>query len=201
MGPRTRALFKTVTGVARAVIVELRPGWAVSLLGVPVSELVDRHVELDELWGRPGAELRDELLAMRDPTEICGRLGRMFASRLDQTPQSSSAQLARRAVQLLERDEDRVEDVATRLGVSARHLRRVFVESVGIGPKDFIRCVRLRRAIRNAGTADWGRVAADAGYYDQAHLIADFRDLVGVTPSAYVRRTIARNDCGHAQSP
>jgi AraC-like DNA-binding protein len=199
MGPRRRALFKIATGVARAVIVELRPGWASSMLGVAASALVDRHVALDELWGRPGAELRDELLAMRDASEIVDRLARALASRLERAGGSASARLARRAVQLLERGEDRVEEVAARLGVTARHLRRVFVESVGVGPKDFIRNVRLQRAVRSAGAADWGRVAADAGYYDQAHLIADFRDLVGLTPSAYARRAITPDDCGQAR--
>ncbi len=191
LGPRTKALFKTATGVARAVTVELQPGWTMAVLGVPASSLVDRHVSLDELWGRAGAQLRDELLAMPDASAVVARLSQIFTPRLA----SSSARLARRAVQLLEHDVDRVAHVAADLGVTTRHLRRVFAESVGIGPKDFARCVRLGRAVRRAGTADWGRVAADTGYYDQAHLIADFHDLVGVTPSAYARRAVPAKRC------
>jgi transcriptional regulator GlxA family with amidase domain len=83
---------------------------------------------------------------------------------------------------LFEGDVVRVESVAEQLGVTARHLRRAFTESIGIGPKDFARAVRLRRAVGMAATSkDWGRIAANAGYYDQAHLIADFRELVGLT--------------------
>jgi AraC-like DNA-binding protein len=201
MGPRTRALFKTATGVARAVIVELGPGWAGPLLGVTASELVDRHVSLDELWGRAGAELRDDLVALHDPSHVVARLAGVFAQRLERSHDTSS-RLAREAARLFD-GIDRVDDVAARLGITARHLRRVFVESVGIGPKDYLRCIRLQRAVRSvrhAGTVGWARVATDAGYYDQPHLISEFRDLVGVTPSAYSKRMFAANDCGHART-
>jgi len=66
---------------------------------------------------------------------------------------------------------------------------RVFTESVGIGPKEFARTVRLQRAVRSAATSkDWARIAADADYYDQAHLIGDFREPVGLTPGAFLKR-------------
>jgi AraC-like DNA-binding protein len=121
---------------------------------------------------------------------VLDRLAHAFAVRTRQTLEPASARLARRAVRLLEGGEVRVESVAERLGVTSRHLRRAFTESVGIGPKEFARTVRLQRAVRTATSTsnDWGRIAADAGYYDQAHLIADFRELVGLTPGAFVKR-------------
>lgn len=189
MGPRTRALFKNAAGVARAVKLQFKPGWAAPLLGVAASALTDQIVPLEDMWGRPGGTLCLELLAARSLPEVLDRLSHAIALRTQQTFESASARLARRAVRLLEGGEVRVEGVAERLGVTARHLRRAFTESVGIGPKDFARSVRLQRAVRMAGTSkDWGRIAADAGYYDQAHLIADFRELVGLTPSAFLKR-------------
>jgi transcriptional regulator GlxA family with amidase domain len=89
----------------------------------------------------------------------------------------------------METEEVRVESVAARLGVTARHLRRAFAENIGVSPKDFARAARLQRAVRMAATSDdWARIATDAGYYDQAHLIADFRELVGLTPGAFLER-------------
>ncbi|ATB38006.1 AraC family transcriptional regulator [Cystobacter fuscus] len=185
-GPRTRALFKNATGVERAVILQFKPGWSAQLLGVAASALTDRIVHLEDIWGRSGGDLCLELLAARSLPEMLDRLSHAIALRAQQTSDPASARLARRAVRLLEGDEVRVESVAERLGVTARHLRRAFTESVGIGPKDFARAVRLRRAVGMAATSkDWGRIAADAGYYDQAHLIADFRELVGLTPGAF----------------
>jgi methylphosphotriester-DNA--protein-cysteine methyltransferase len=105
------------------------------------------------------------------------------------TAESTSARLARRAARMFEATETRVQVVAEELGVTARHLRRAFVERVGIGPKEFARGVRLQRAIRgSARSRDWSMIARDAGYYDQAHLIGEFRDLVGLTPTAYLAR-------------
>ena len=188
-GPRTRALFKTATGMARAVTVRFKPGWSTALFGVRASALTDRYVKLDELWGRHVRDLCSELVAVRSSTEIVGRLSDAFARRSHDRDEPASASLARRAVRLLEGDEVRVDRVAARLGVTTRHLRRAFVDSVGVGPKEFARSVRLRRAMHLAETSrDWGRIATDVGYYDQAHLIGEFRDLVGLTPVELVKR-------------
>lgn len=188
-GPRTRALFKDAAGVSRAVLLQLKPGWSAALLGVAASTLTDRVVLLEDLWGRAGGELFFELLEARTLPAVLDRLSRAIALRTHHGFEPASARLARRAVRLLEGGETRVERVAEQLGVTARHLRRAFTESVGIGPKDFARTVRLQRVVRLAATSkDWARIALQAGYYDQAHLIADFRELVGLTPGAFVKR-------------
>ncbi|MEO8846930.1 MAG: AraC family transcriptional regulator [Kofleriaceae bacterium] len=188
-GPRTRAVFKRTTGMTSVVIVSLKPGWAVPLFGVAASALTDRYVKVEDLWGGTGAALRDEVLAAASPGEMLDRLSHAIDLRSRGTREPASGRLARRAVRLLEGDEVRVDRVAKQLGVSSRHLRRAFTESIGIGPKDFARAVRLPRAVQRATmTHDWGRIAADVGYYDQAHLISEFRELVGLTPGAFVKR-------------
>lgn len=193
VGPRTRALFKSKTDVARTVTLRFKPGWSVPLLGVAASELTDRVVPLEDVWGRAGRELCDQLLAARSQADAMDRIARALALRVDHMVETASGQLARRAVRLLEGGEVRIESVADRLGVTARHLRRAFTENVGVGPKEFARIVRLQRAVRMAATScDWARIAADAGYYDQAHLIADFRQLVGFTPGAFFKRAGGR---------
>lgn len=188
-GPLTRALFKNPTGYDHAVVLQVKPGWGVPILGMAANELTDRALPIAELWGAAGNELRDRLIASKTVADVVDHVGRAFTTRMTGAFESTSAHLVRQAIRLLEGGEDRVGAVADRLGVTARHLRRAFTESVGIGPKEFARTVRLRRAVRLAETSqDWVRIASEAGYYDQAHLIADFRDLVGLTPSAFVKR-------------
>lgn len=64
-----------------------------------------------------------------------------------------------------------------------------FTTAVGLTPKRYGRILRFHRAAalaRDGGVA-WARVAHECGYYDQAHLIRDFRELAEVTPSELVR--------------
>jgi AraC-like DNA-binding protein len=190
-GPRTRAHFKRVTGVSRAIVVRFKPGWAPLFFGVPTGALKDRIVPLEDVWGRASSDLCADLAAARTSTEAIERLARALALRTTGDIEPTSAALARRAVRLLEDGEARVDRVADRLGVTARHLRRAFVTHVGVAPKEFARSVRLQRALTffgRAQTMSWAHIALDAGYYDQAHLISDFKELVGLTPSAFVQR-------------
>jgi transcriptional regulator GlxA family with amidase domain len=80
-----------------------------------------------------------------------------------------------------------VHAVAADLGMSERHLRRVFRDAVGVSPKAFAKLARFHRAL-GAAHADrrtsWARIATATGYYDQAHLIDEFRTITGVTPRA-----------------
>ena len=99
------------------------------------------------------------------------------------------AQLALAAAERLTRASGSVYAVAAELGVSERHLRRVFRETVGVSPKAFARIARFHRALgaaREDARAGWAGIAAAAGYYDQAHLIAEFRAIAGVTPRVLV---------------
>lgn len=188
MGPRTRALFKHATGLARTVAIDLKPGWSMQFLGIPAHALTDRIVHLQELWGATGGELLGALLANPEPRNIVEQLATALATHASTGVDPAAARLARRAARLLDAGEVRIGGVARELGVTERHLRRAFVESIGVGPKDYARHVRLSRALTGASSgADWGRVAANAGYYDQAHLIGEFRDLIGLTPNAYAR--------------
>lgn len=82
----------------------------------------------------------------------------------------------------------RIEALAAELHASQRNLRRVFHEVVGMTPKAYARIVRFQHALRAAretrAQLDWSEIASRTGYYDQSHLIADFRALTGSTPGA-----------------
>ena len=80
----------------------------------------------------------------------------------------------------------KVEALAAEVGISARHLRRAFADNVGLSPKHYARVVRLQRAL--AMTGAWSERAHAAGYYDQAHLISEVRELLGTTPQAFTER-------------
>jgi AraC-like DNA-binding protein len=85
-----------------------------------------------------------------------------------------------------------VSEVTSRLGLAPKTFVQRFRRRVGLTPKLFSRVRRLQRVVRSiheSGAADWSELAAEHGYADQAHLIHDFRDLTGMTPTAYRPRS------------
>jgi AraC-like DNA-binding protein len=178
---------KFIRGGQRTVAACLHLGASRAVFGVPASEIAGRILTLDELWGDAAVQrLLDRLACVSDTIEAVAVMESAIAERLA----IAGARDARTPL-VLEAAEKLVSTtvgtVALDLGVSERHLRRVFRETVGMSPKAFARLTRFRRALR-AGQDDsrlsWATIAAATGYYDQAHLIEEFRAIAGVTPRA-----------------
>ncbi|HVY45820.1 MAG TPA: helix-turn-helix domain-containing protein, partial [Minicystis sp.] len=170
-GARQRVRRKVVRGVRRTVTARLRFGAAEAVLAAPASALAGRIVALGDLWG-DGATRRllERLAGSRDALEAAAMVDAAVAAHELRVDASR-----------------RVHVIAGDLGVSERHLRRLFRDAVGVGPKAFAKLARFDRALRAAREdqrAGWASIAAAAGYYDQAHLIAEFRAIAGATPRA-----------------
>jgi AraC-like DNA-binding protein len=171
----------------RTVTARLHLGAHEAVLGVPASVISGRIIALEELWGDAATRrLCDRLADARDTVDAAAILESAIAERLAMADaRRARSQLALDAADRL--TSASVNAVAKGLGVSERHLRRVFREAVGVSPKTFARLARFRRALfaaRDDGHASWASIATAAGYYDQAHLIAEFRAIAGVTPPA-----------------
>lgn len=169
------------------VLVSFTPGGAYPFFAAPPSATAGHLVSLDDLWGRDGEVLRERLLEVRDdPRELLRRLEQILVERSARPMEPDHGM--RHAATALEVG-FRVTDVADQLGIGTRSLARRFTEQVGLTPKRFARVRRFQRALASLpadGPPDWARVAAECGYYDQSHLIRDFHDFAGLSPSAYV---------------
>ncbi len=183
-GARQRAHRKFIRAGQRVVAARLHLGATEAVFGVPASAIAGRIVALDDLWGDAATRrLCDRLAAAPGPVEAATIVERAIAERV--AVAGVRPRLVTEAAQRLATAN--VSAVAADLGVSERHLRRVFGEAVGMSPKAFARVVRFRRALRAAresSAVNWASIAAASGYYDQAHLIEEFRAIAGVTPRA-----------------
>lgn len=185
MGPGTRVLRKFIRGGHRAILARLRPGTYEAALGVPATELIGRPIRLEDLWGSARTQrLREQLAGESDTRAAIMLLERAISERaLRTTVVGATPRFLRAALEGLQ--VSGVTTVARELGISERHLRRVLQQALGVGPKTYARLKRFARALHAAQSGraiNWSAVAADAGYYDQAHLIADFRSIAGSTP-------------------
>jgi len=191
-GTRQRAFRKRVAEAAQSLRLRFRPGGAYPFFGLPLSELTDRFVSIDRLWA-DGPHVRERLAEVA-PHERLTLVEAALLARLrgGAVFEPAGAPAVRRALGLIAAAHElpRVDALAQQLGVSARQLRRTFDAVVGVTPKTYLRVARFQRAVRRARSAavrDWSVIATAAGYYDQAHLIAEFRDLAGMTPEALLR--------------
>lgn len=186
LGARPTVHRKLIRRGQRAVTARLRLGAASAVLGVPAPALAGRVVPLEELWGNAATRaLCARLADARHAPAAAAVLEHAIAERMRAAGGShASGQLALAAADKLA---SAVSTVAVDLGVSERHLRRLFRETVGVSPKTFAKLSRFHRALhaaRRNSDEGWANIAAATGYYDQAHLIAEFRAIAGVTPRA-----------------
>ncbi len=185
--PLARPLEIDTAQQRRAICVVFRPGGAYPFVG-PVDALDEPVVDLADLWGR--TDLRDRLCAAPTPHAALHLLQTQLARRVARAPDRGIAA----AAAALHRGLD-VRAVSDGLGTTTGNLRRRFAARVGLAPKRFARVRRLQRLLDAVGPdGDWARAATEVGYFDQAHMVNDFRALTGLTPTAYRPRSAAERN-------
>lgn len=160
LGPRTRAhYYRDPRTDAPRVLLRFRPGRARLFLGRPVRDLADACVPLRNL----DVDLPDDLRrAMATQARIVDEAARLFDG-----PRPEPVHLA-----------------ARRLHVSERHLRDLFTAATGLPPRSYAQIERVRTVL-SAPDTPLPELALRAGYYDQSHMTAEFRRLMGSPPAAF----------------
>lgn len=166
VGAMTRPLFIEPDRAGNFLGIRFRPGRLAATLGVPLREVTDARVPLRDVTRH--LEIHGDSLE-RDLERCVAR---------DTDPRVDAA------VERIIRSGGRcdIARVAALVNVTRQHLARLFAENVGISPKLFARVIRFRQAMRMGREKPWAGVAAELGYADQSHLIAEFREFSGTTP-------------------
>lgn len=189
-GPITAAKHRMFVPAPFFVQLSFQPSAARAVFGVPLHELVDQIVSIDELWGRAGSELLDALAPFEGRSRaLVAALENSLLRRLDRAKPTADAEFVRHAARALERGAGAptgIPALAKRLGVGERTLREAFREHIGISPKRYARIARIRQVVSRAGSAPWVDLALEHGFYDQAHLNAEFRALLRAAPRDFL---------------
>ena len=196
IGP-LREVGRTRGGDLPATVgVFFRPARVAPFLRVAVSDLTDRTVAIDDLWGAAASRLPSELCELDEARRV-DRLESVLQTRLGRVgPLAPFLDVEGLAASIMRRrGRVTVDAMARAAGVSRQHLTREFRERIGIGPKLYSRLARFQSGLAYAGagtTIDWARAACEMGYADQSHMIAEFRQFSGLTP-----QTLAGRDWFH----
>ncbi|WP_405656897.1 helix-turn-helix domain-containing protein [Streptomyces sp. RK9] len=183
-------------GHQEGVQVSLTPLGARAVYGMPAADLADRLVPLDELLGALGVELVDRLRAATTWTARFSALDELLLRAVSRSASGDPVSRVRPEVAeawrrlLAARGRVQVEKVAAELGWSRRYLTERFRGEVGLSPKTFARVLRFEHAHELATLHDplpWADVATVSGYADQAHLVRDWSEFTGRSPTAWRR--------------
>jgi AraC-like DNA-binding protein len=190
-GVRTRKFSTCLAGQSWVFGVKFKAGAFRPFLGRAVSSIRDRVVPGADLFGPELDELGASLRWDEAEESRLAAVAAFWSRRIP--PADAAVELAGRCVRLIleSRELRSVEELAARCGVSKRSLQRLFQEYVGVPVKWVIRRYRLHdvvEAVRAGGAApDWARLAVELGYFDQSHMINDFRAVAGYAPSKLAR--------------
>lgn len=183
VGQMDRPVRIAPTGRVDLLGIRLRPAGAASILGVPAGELRGSLLGIDAV----SAALGRDLAAAGDARTGAARIAHVEAAlrrRVAATKAPPAAVVW--AADALVASPLPVDRVAARAGLGTRQLERQFDRWVGLPPKLFSRIQRFQRVFRalHAGPEPVVEAALACGYYDQAHLVRDFRAFTGEPPTA-----------------
>jgi methylphosphotriester-DNA--protein-cysteine methyltransferase len=192
-GQQTRPFVIQAPETACTVLgIEFTPEGAYRLLRRPLHELAGQDVELGDLVGRDAAGLADRCAAAAHDARAClGAAAAWIEARLRAADSRDSAALDPAVAWVASRIRRERGNVAIgalrdRTGLSAARLAAGFRAQVGVTAKAYARIQRFRHAaVRLRAGGSPVDVALEAGYYDQPHLTAEFRELSGLTPAAF----------------
>jgi AraC-like DNA-binding protein len=196
-GTRTRYEIIDTAEQENVAGVVFKPGGICPFMRVPAHEVADADVPVEALWGRLDTDrLRERLLESDGPETA---LDVLEAVLLEKWTDASPHRAVTLALGVFDRAPElaSVTAVTRAVGLSEKRFIEHFKADVGVTPKRYCRIRRFQRAlaeVHRGRSIDWIQLALDAGYYDQAHFIHDFRSFTGLTPTDYrAARTLFPN--------
>jgi len=175
--------------IAPLPIPHFKPRGSAAFFTIPARELHNQIVSVEELWRESATELRDRLLEKPTTETRFLALERFLLSLMQPLACHPVVDFALREFDRL--PTSLVSTVTSQIGLSSRHFNKLFRDRVGLTPKLYCRVRRLQRVLRlieGKKQIDWTDIAFICGYFDQAHLIHDFRTFANCTPTDYVAK-------------
>jgi AraC-like DNA-binding protein len=190
-GPLIRPDELRFTSQATLVGIRLHPGVAFLLSRVPANTMVGRRIRLTNVPAFHDL-VADECFP-GTPEQFIDLLERFLLRRLEHASLDVTVATALRDI---ERHHGcvRVPDVAARCGVSTRHLHRVMRVWIGYGPKRYASVVRFQATLHGMDDRPdraSAVLAAENGFFDQAHLTLDLGRFAGATPGHLTSTSVA----------
>jgi AraC-like DNA-binding protein len=189
-GPFTQSRILRVGRCVRAVGAVISPMLTHAVFDVPASQLVDRVVPLQDLWTRREVETLLDSLSGLDLPRCVSAVKNELLARIDRPNREDG--VARTAARMIRLQAGRVsiDEIARHHSLSRQEFARRFCAGAGLRPKLFARITRFQSLVRTLLSTDvsqWASVSPAIGFYDQSHMINEFRTFAGSPPTIFFR--------------
>lgn len=169
--------------------IKFNAGGSYPFLHLPTGELNNLFVDAEQVLGNSVLSLRERLLTLTDPCEMFRLAEEFLLHHLVHAQQPQ--RVIHAAVERLRHRGPSItlKQLADELGYSQKQFIHIFKERVGVSPKYYQRIERFNRVlstVEQQQRINWAQVGVACGYYDQAHLINDFKFFSNVTPGQYL---------------
>ena len=190
-GIHTAKFTRILEGQGEVFGVKFKSGGFFPFLKSPVSEISNKVIDFEPVFGFLPDQLETELLNQSDKSEKI-KLVEEFLRHYLPVRDELVPYLAD-IVETINSDNSllKVEDVCKKFSVNKRKLERLFSQYVGATPKWVIKRYRLHEALdqlKEKSFSDLSELALSLGYFDQAHFIKDFKQMIGKSPMEYLKR-------------
>ncbi len=174
-----------LTGHLRSFYIMFRPEGFHRLFSIPMDQLTDQDYDARSVLGPFISHLESRLSECNSFSERVCLIEHALINRVLQAPALDSVYFA--ANQILEtRGQASIPALAHQSGLSLRQFERRFRTQIGMRAKLFTRIARFESALERKArlqTASWTDIALDFGFYDQMHMVHDFAEFTGKTPT------------------
>lgn len=186
-GQLTEPLRIKPTGVTGIFSVRFHHNGFIPFTTIPIKEMDNRAVPLEELFGTAGIELGENVFqskAIHEKIDIIEAFlkKRLNTETIDKIVESTIDMLLQVNGQIS------VKELSQRTNINRRQLERKFSKAIGISPKQLSKTIRLQSTLKHILNKEYINLTAlahDAEYYDQAHFIKDFKEFTGFTPKEF----------------
>lgn len=188
VGPHSNYWVLDTSEQQSVIGVHFKIGGAFPFLGVPAGELHNVRTSLDTLWGAGAASVVEQVLSASTPDAKFDVLEAALLRMARTFERHPAVAFAVHELSAFAPNARGIAAVTSAVGMCERRFRDRFRSEVGMPPKLFARVQRFQAvigAVHSLVEVDWAAVAADCGYFDQAHFIHDFRAFSGFTPVEY----------------
>ncbi len=186
-GPQYSRINVKVHKQIKSVRVDFLPGALHRLLGVPMDELFNMGFDAVDLFGASMRQLNEQLQDVTDMYNAKILIENFLLYRINSFTTKALLPFDPAMQVLLKAAGDMsIKQVASLACLSIKQFERKCKERIGMNPKTFTRILKFSKAYRlheQQPTLSWTNIAYEAGYYDQMHMIKDFKVFAGVNPS------------------